>query len=173
MSRFGTHYRVANPTGVCAATGATLEPGSTCIATLCERKEDDGFDRLDFLPAAWEEGHRPEGLFSYWKTTVPEPDAKPKLLVDDTVLMDLFERLAEETRPHRIAFRFVLALILMRKRLLKFVGRQGTDEDERWLMQPKGSDPDLPPIPVANPHLTDEDIRELTGQLSEVLQGEL
>lgn len=173
MSRFGSQYKVARSTGVCAASGKPLAPGTPCIATLCERAEDDGFDRKDFLLEAWEEGHRPEGLFSYWKTVVPTADAKPNLLVDDTVLMDLFERLSEETRPQRIAFRFVLALILMRKRLLKFVGREGRDEDERWLMSPKGANPDTPPIPVLNPNLTDDDIRELTAQLSEILQGEL
>lgn len=173
MSRFGSQYKVARSTGVCAATGKPMEPGTPCIATLCEREEDDGFDRKDFLPEAWEGGHRPEGLFSYWKTIVPQTDARPNLLVDDTLLMDLFERLSEETRPQRIAFRFVLALILMRKRRLKFVGREGRDEDERWLMRPKGANPEMPPIPVVNPHLTDEDIRELTAQLSEILQGEL
>ncbi len=34
---------------------------------------------------------------------------------------------------------------------------------------PAGSDP----IDVANPQLTDEDVRELTDQLGEVLRGEL
>ena len=52
MSRFGTNYQVARPTGVCAASGDPLEPGAPCIATLCEREEDEGFDRLDFSIAA-------------------------------------------------------------------------------------------------------------------------
>jgi hypothetical protein len=173
MSRYGGQYSIARPTGVCAATGRPLEPGTSCIATLCEHPEDEGFDRLDFSIEAWESGERPAHLFSYWKTIVPSPDAKPNPLVDDAVLMDLFERLAEDDRPQRIAFRFVLGLILMRKRLLKFAGRTGEGEHEQWLLRPKGADADTPPLRVTNPHLNDDDVRELTAQLSEILQGEL
>lgn len=178
MSRFGTDIRVQGPTGRCAATDQPLEPGATCVATLVEREDDTGFDRLDYSLDAWESGARPEGLFSYWKTIVPEPTAKKKLLVDDTVLMDLFERLADDERPQRQAFRFVIGLILMRKRLLKFVGRaerSGDAQQEKWLLKPRGSgaDPDAPPIELLNPQLSDDDVRELTEQLSEVLQGEL
>jgi len=175
MSRFTSDYRVAPPTGRCAATDQPLEPGSTCIATLVERDEDDGFDRLDYSMEAWESGARPERLFSYWKTTVPESEQRRKLLVDDAVLMDLFERLSDDTREQRQAFRFVLALILMRKRLLKFIGRAETKEGEpeRWQLRPKGSDPDDPPMEVTNPNLTDDDVRELTDQLSEILHAEL
>lgn len=163
-------------TGVCAASGAALQPGDECIATLCERVEDDGFDRLDYCSKEWDSGTRPERLFSYWRTTVPASDAKEKILVDDSVLMDLFERLGEDTREQRIAFRFILALILMRKRLLRYVRRgDGGDvgKNEIWFMRPKGSDPDSPLIEVINPQLSEEDIRELSDQLTEVLQGEI
>lgn len=175
MSRFGTDYQVARSTGLCSATGQPLVPGSACIATLCERPHDEGFDRKDFSLEAWEAGARPEGLYSYWKTTVPAPDAKPRLLVDDTVLMDLFERLASDERPQRIAFRFVLGLILMRKKLLTFAGRQ-TDESgesslERWLLSTRGENPQT--YEVINPNLSDDDVRDLIDQLSEVLQSEL
>jgi hypothetical protein len=175
MSRFGTDYQVARSTGLCSATGQSLVPGSMCVATLCERPHDEGFDRKDFSVEAWEAGARPEGLYSYWKTIVPEPDAKPRLLVDDTVLMDLFERLASDERPQRIAFRFVLGLILMRKKLLKFAGRKARDPGdssaERWLMATRGENSQT--YEVINPNLSDDDVRDLIDQLGEVLQSEL
>ncbi|MHC4908162.1 MAG: hypothetical protein ACYTF9_00375 [Planctomycetota bacterium] len=185
MSRFGTHYQVARPTGICAASGEPLEPGTTCVATLCEREEDEGFDRLDFTLEAWDGGARPERLFSHWRMVVPAAQERRNLLVDDAVLVDLFERLADDERPQRRAFRFILALILMRKRELKFVGRRtepgsggeagpdGAPEVEYWLMRQRGADPDAPPIEVGNPQLSDDDVRELTAQLSEILQSEL
>src|SRR5687767_12372161 len=158
MSRYGSEYQVARHTGVCSATGEPLEPGSTCIATLCERAEDDSFDRKDFSLEAWNGGARPEGLFSYWKMIVPPPDAKPKMLVDDQVLMELFERLGSDERPQRIAFRFVLGLILMRKKQLKFTGRSTEDGKEYWLMQLRGpADQVPPPQKVLNPNLADDD----------------
>ncbi|MDY7107172.1 MAG: hypothetical protein SYC29_00910 [Planctomycetota bacterium] len=174
MSRFGTSYQIARSTGHCAATGERLEPGSVCIACLCEREEDEGFDRLDYSLQAWESGSRPPRLFSFWRTTISPPDDRRKLLVDDEVLMDLFERLADDERPQRAAFRFVLALILMRKRMLRFVGRKGGGEGEQewWLMRPRGEGSDRPPLEVLNPRLTDDDVRELTAQLGEVLHGD-
>jgi len=172
VSRFGVEYRVARSTGVCAATGKVLEPGTSCIATLCEVPDDDGFERRDYSTQAWEAG-RPEGVFSYWKTTVPDPNRKQRVLVDDTVLLDLFESLAGDDRRKRRAYRFILCLILMRKKLLRYVGRTGQGEDEQWLMLPRGVPAGSDPIDVANPQLTDEDVRELTDQLGEVLRGEL
>jgi hypothetical protein len=143
------------------------------MATLCERPEDDGFERRDYALEAWEVQGPPDDVFSYWKTTVPDPEGRRNILVDDAVLWDLFEALADDTRRRRQAYRFILALILMRKKLLKYVGRTGQGEDERWLMRPKGAGPEPPPLEVIDPHLTDEDVRELTEQLSEVLQSEL
>ncbi len=173
VSRYGTHYQVARPTGVCTATGEPLEPGAECMAALCERPDDEAFDRLDFSMSAWQAGARPEHLFSYWKTTVPLANERPRMLVDDDVLLDLFERMAEDERPQRVAFRFVLGLILLRKRVLKFVGRSGEGVQERWLFLPRKAEADQPPLEVVNPHLSDEDVRELTDQLSEILRGEL
>ena len=173
MTGFGTEYHVSRSSGRCEASGQMMEPGSACIATLCERPNQEGFDRKDFSLEAWEGGSRPEGLYSYWRTVVPHPDARPNPMVDDSVLMDLFERLASDDRPQRIAFRFVLGLILMRKKLLKFAGRSGSGADEQWLLQPRGSDPTMPPIAVKNPNLSDDDVRDLIDQLSEILQGEL
>jgi hypothetical protein len=176
MSQFAGSYQVSRSTGLCAVTGRVLQPGESCIATLCDREEDDGFDRADYSLDAWQAGHRPARLFSFWRTTVPDPGQKKNILVDDQVLMDVFDRLADEDRPQRIAFRFVIALILMRKKLLRFVGREknsaGDQPTEWWLLLPRGSEPETPPLRLANPQLSDDDIRELTAQLSEVLQGE-
>ncbi len=172
MARISNDYQVARSTGLCAASGQTLEPGEPCVASLCEREEDDGFDRLDFSVEAWDGGHRPPRLFSFWRTTVAHKEERKRIFVDDQVLSDLFDRLADDDRPQRIAFRFILALILMRKRLLKFVGRETTPDasSEVWLMRPKGTDPDSEPIRVHNPRLSDDDVRDLTAQLGEVLQ---
>jgi hypothetical protein len=181
MSRFGTDYQIARATGRCSATGRVLEPGSACMATLCERTEspmEEGFERRDFSLEAWEAGQRPEGMFSYWKTTVPRPDERPKLLVDDTVLMDLFERLGSDERPQRIAFRFVLGLMLMRKKHMKFIGRETKAGAEHWLLQQRGGEqPEVgaarETLSMVNPNLSDDDVRTIIEQLSEVLQAEL
>jgi hypothetical protein len=121
MTQFNTPgYDVGRPTGVCAFTGQAFSPGQPYIATLVE--EGESLARVDVDLAQWEAGQRPEHLFSYWRAVASEPNARKKLFVDDEVLMNLVQRLAGADQPQRLAFRFVLALILMRKKLLRYDG---------------------------------------------------
>ena len=181
-------YDVERPTGQCAFTGRTLEPNETYTATLVE--EGDALRRLDVSNQAWEAGQRPEHVFCFWKATVPEPTAKKKLFVDDAVLMNLLHRLAEADQPQRIAFRFVLTLILMRKKFLRYDGTQKRPaedaegqaiEQEWWLLTPKldlskgpmGKWDDSQTIDVLDPHLDEQQMQQVTEQLGEILQAEL
>ncbi len=141
------------------------------MAALCEREEDEGFDRFDYSEEAWESGYRPDRLFSNWRYTVPEAGKKPDIQIDDAVLVDLFERLASDQRPQRIAFRYILALVLLRKRKLQLVGREEYEGGELWLLRFRGTDCD--PVQVKNPGIAEEEIEHLSEQLSEILQGDL
>ncbi len=200
MTQFNTPtYQVQRATGKCAITGRELEPGEPYMATLIEvdpesverteaesadKSNDDasaandlGMRRLDICMEAWNHNPPPppDGIFCYWKTVVPEPTEKRRLFVDDAVLLNLFRRLEDDEQPKRQAFRFVLGLILMRKRLLKYEGSErvkgddGTDVDW-WLVKAKGEED---PIRVLNPRLGDDEVQQVTEQLSEVLDGEL
>ena len=171
MSRFGNSQGVSRPTGICTSTGDTLEPNGPAIAALCEREEDEGFDRFDYCVSAWESGVRPDLLFSYWRYTVPEAGKKPDIVIDDEVLVDLFERLADDEKPQRIAFRYILALVLLRKRKLRLVGREEFEGGELWLLRFKGTEGD--PVQVKNPGIAEEEIQDLSEQLGEILQGDL
>ena len=139
------------------------------------KSDSAGLKRVDVSLEAWEQGHRPDRLFSYWRSTVPQPHEKKKLFVDDEVLMDLLTRLGDHEQPERQSFRFVLALVLMRKRLLRYeCSEKRTDEcgqeREWWQMKPKGSDQ---PIDVLNPQINDEQIQKVTEQLGQILEAEL
>ena len=60
MARFGNSQGVSKPTGVCEATGDLLQPNTLAIAALCEREEDEGFDRFDYSRKGWDEGEKPK-----------------------------------------------------------------------------------------------------------------
>lgn len=189
MSQFNAPtYDIERPTGQCAFSGRKLEPGEPYIAALVEldpalvagdkpasAAAALGFKRLDISQEAWQKGQRPERVFSFWRSLVPQPNARKKIFVDDEVLLNLFRRLADADQPQRLAFRFVLALILMRKRLLKYDGtdRKTTDagqQEEWWRVIPKG---EVEPLAVLNPQLGEAQIQQVTEQLSEVLEAEL
>ena len=146
------------------------------------------FQRVDISIDAWESGHRPDRLFSYWRSVVPEPNRKKRLFVDDEVLIDLFERLADADDPDKIAFRFVLGLILMRKKRLRYDGHDtkpgpdGTDR-EWWRMtllpargkQHNHTSPDdtRKQFELLDPKLDEAQIQEVAEQLGQILDMEL
>jgi hypothetical protein len=129
--------------------------------------------RRDFSLEAWNSGKRPESLVCFWRTTAPEGDQKRRLLVDDDTLLELFDRLEGDERPQRIAYRWLMCLILLRKRMLRQVRIERGDDAEWWLVQKRGMDETIPPIRVLNPRIRDEDLQELSEHLGEVMQSEL
>jgi hypothetical protein len=101
---------------------------------------------------------------------MPVAEAKKKIFVDDEVLLELFERLADVTEPAKLNFRFVLGLILMRKRLLIYENTRLDGEKEFWTVRRRGRDGNLD---LLNPRLGEEQITEVSQQLSQVLNEEL
>jgi len=165
-------YDLGRSSGLCAATGRALAPGDAVVAALVEREADDGLDRLDYSLGAWDEGARPERLFCFWRRHVADPNVKPKPFIDDEELLALFDQLAEAEQDRQLAFRFILALILIRKRLLKHVGSSDADARPVMLVRRKGADAEAPPIEVEDPGMTAEAVEAATEQLSLAMRGD-
>jgi len=154
-------------TGSCSQCQKGFQELELYNATLVEA--EDGFQRRDFCQACWSESFRDQA-FSYWQAKVPKKEEKKKLFVDDTVLMDFFRRLTENPDESKNGFCFVLALILLRKRLLKYVSTEPQkDGSEVWLMKISGDDKDYK---VPNPHLDDQQIEQIRSELTSVLSGD-
>lgn len=169
-----TGYEIARATGVCAASGRPIAVGEEFIATLVQGDDEDRLERRDFSLEAWEGGARPERLFGYWRTRMHPPDAKRKAFIDDAALMDLFEQLEGVTEPARVSFRYLLALMLIRKRLLKYEGARREDGVSVMLVRPAtpaGATP-APQCQVVDPGMNDQAVAEAIEQLSAVLAGE-
>ena len=173
-------WEVAKTQGVCGGCGRSFEPKQEYYAALLERSQEveqgekekpqasGGFERQDYCQECWE--REPPETFCFWKARVPEPTEKKKLLVDDEVLLEFFERLAQESERVKINFRFVLALILMRKRILKYQQTQLRDGQEIWIM---GQVREQTKHEVLNPRLDDAQIEEVSEQLGAILRSEL
>ena len=86
------------------------------------------------------------------------------------MLMAFFERLERESEQEKIDFRFVLALILMRKRRLKYEATRVEYQSEIWRLRITG---DKQTVEVVNPHLDEEQIEQLSSQIGEILQTDL
>jgi hypothetical protein len=164
-------YSIARPLGKCAGCGRDIAPGERFTAVV--RETAAGLERIDLSAECWEKfDHSPAaGLLAYWQMVMPTgPAAKPKVFVDDTVLCDLFERLAESRdEPAKANFRFVLGLILMRKRLLIYESTHTDGGREFWKVRLKGREQ---MIDLLNPRLDEQQVAEVSGQLGQILNGE-
>ncbi len=159
-------WETAKPTGTCSVSGRQLEEGEEYYAVFFE--EGDSFRRVDYSLESWD--GQPANAFCFFKTRVPiQEEKKKKLFVDDGMLINFFERLASETEPVRLQFRFVLALILMRKRILRYEETVRDDGAELWQMR-LVKEKSL--HRVLNPHLTDEQIAGVSIQLGAILNGD-
>lgn len=141
---------------------------------LLEGAGEEELDRLDFSARAWEGGARaPEDrkVFATWRTVAHEPGRKADAVISADGLLDLFEQLADAEEPRRVAFRYVLALLLMRKRQLEYVGSR----DGKLLVLPRGAEEGTEPTRVHDPQaageLDESALAELVEQVEQVLDS--
>ena len=159
-----TGYEVGRPAGQCTVCGQQIAPESRFMAALVETPA--GFQRSDACPACWEKLDR-ANVLAFWQATMPRPEQKKKLFVDDSILCELLERLAEVSDAPKVNFRFVLALILMRKRLLIYESTRKEGESEIWSVRVKGREELLD---LLNPRLDESQMKEVGDQLAQILQ---
>ncbi len=179
MTRMGEPgFEIVKATGVCTATGRPIAVGEEFIAALVENAEGTGMERQDFSLEAWQGGARPQPiakLFGAWKTSMLPASEKKRVLVDDESLMDLFEQLQEATEPARISFRYILALLLMRRKLLKYEGTRRVDSPKGRVMQVRRStkvdEPPMPVMDVIDPGMDEQAIADAIEQLGAVIAG--
>ena len=164
--RIMANWDVYKPLGECSGSGQQMEFGDEYFGALLETEE--GLQRRDFSVEYWEK-EKPE-VFCFWKTRLPHPEQKKKVFVDDEMLMAFFERLTDETEAERLNFRFVLALILMRKRRLKYEATKVEQGQELWHLRVVG---EKRWVDVINPHLEEEQIEQLSEQMGQVLHADL
>ncbi len=159
-------WEITRPLGQCCGTGRQIAPGEEYFAALVET--ENGLERRDFCDEYWQ-SNNPQ-VYCYWRTRLPDPEQKKQLFVDDDMLMAFFERLEQESEREKINFRFVIMLVLMRKRRLKYDSTITRDGAEVWKLRVVGADQY---VEVVNPHLDEQQIQELSSQIGEILQVEL
>lgn len=159
-------WEINNSDGVCFGTGKKIENGQDYFAALVEIA--DGFERRDFCSDYWQQ--QKPNVYCYWKTRRPEAGTKKQIFVDDEMLMAFFDRLANETEQEKLNFRFVLTLILMRKRRLKYDSSKTDNGTELWRLRVVGENEF---VEVINPHLDESLIEQLSSQIGMILQVDL
>ncbi len=160
-----TDYQIQASTRRCAVTGRELQPGERFYTALVE---DGGkFVRQDFSPEAWQ--GPPANAFGFWAGRVPPPEQSRRPRFDDDLLFDCFQRLEGQSEPGRVNFRYVVALLLMRRKRLRFeeVRRQGDREVMLLRCARTGARYEM-----VNPQLTEEQMETVQEEVFKVLGWE-
>jgi hypothetical protein len=146
----------------CARTGRELQPGERFFSVIFDRGAH--LVREDYSSQAWQ--GPPADAFSFWMSRVPPRDQGKRLHIDEELLLDCFQRLVEGSEPKKVHFRYILALLLMRRKRLKFEEMRLENGQEHLLLRcPRTRAMHR----VLNPQLTEEELEKVQEEVQKVL----
>jgi hypothetical protein len=119
-------FEFQGPTRVCATTNRELRAGEKVFSGLF----DDGgqFVRKDFAAEAW--SGPPEGVIAWWVGRIPDAGRPARPTINDDLLVDCFEHLTDTADLGRQRFRYVVLLLLMRRKRFAFEDARKQDGRE-------------------------------------------
>lgn len=160
-----TEYQIQPPTLRCAQTGRELQPGDGYYTVL--RESPEGFVRVDYSVEAWA-GPPPDAI-AFWRARVPAAsESQRPQRVDDSVVLDLFHQLAAETQPGKLRFRYILALLLLRRKMLKLVDSVRESGQEILVLHEVSAARDHR---VVDPGLSGEEVAALQAEVDQMLRS--
>jgi hypothetical protein len=142
----------------CAKTGQPFQSGDVCWSILIE--QNGVLVRQDFSSEAWE-GPPPEAI-GHWRCEVTETAEAGRPKLDADSLFDYFLQLSDSPNIVQQQYRYVLALLLLRKRRL--VLEEVVEFDDRPTMRLVGSGGEGP-FDVPEEELNEDQIERLQQQL--------
>jgi hypothetical protein len=155
-------YQIQPNSRRCTVTGKELQPGERFYSALLE--EGIQLVRKDYGNDAWQ--GPPAGAISFWTGHVPTGTEKLKPRFDDELLEVCFQRLEEDAEPSRVNFRYVVALLLMRRRRLRYETSVVEDGVEKLILRCQRTQTKHE---VVNPRLTDDAMTRVQEEVFNVL----
>ncbi|MDR2391249.1 MAG: hypothetical protein LBE84_06200 [Planctomycetota bacterium] len=125
------NWRIPRRTRICARSGQALDLTKPFFSALIER--NDSFERLDFSIEAWPEVEK-ESFHSYWRNKGEDEKPNRRFPIDFERLRTFFDSLEGTEGRERSLLRYVLALILARRRKLRLDGMARTPNGDRLLL---------------------------------------
>jgi len=113
-----TDWKISKSSPHCHGCTVPFQLGQAYNSILIQTNE--GLQRQDYCEDCFQK-NRPEGVYYFWKRTlIAEADSAKRKgpVIDMDHVIEFFRRLEGETTPQKIAFRYILALMLARKKIL-------------------------------------------------------
>ena len=151
-------YKVSRCTRQCHHLKRPLREGEWYYSVVLESGDD--FVRQDYAAESW--GEPPEGAVGWWKCRMPTSDEKKMVLAPIEVLTDLLRQMGSQ--PDKAKSRYLLALMLMRKRVIRPVELEDQHADLlRIEVIATGAEIDIPVCGIARGE--SEQLREELDEL--------
>ena len=107
--------KLHRPHGACHRSRRAFVPGELFYSSLV--RSPTGLERIDCAAECWE--GPPDQTVAWWRSTFPTPQAGGAELAPVDVLLDVLEQL--DGQPDEAPLRYLLALELVRRRVLRLV----------------------------------------------------
>jgi hypothetical protein len=151
---------------VCARTQRPFQPGEQFYTLLF--REGEGFRREDLSEEAWAQRNENIRPFSFWKTRYEPPPAAPAEALAKESAEELLRRLLAQNDPVNANASYVLAVMLERKRVLKQVKTEQT-EDRPVLVYEHAKSGDVFIVPDARLRL--DELEHVQHEVSQLLKN--
>ena len=120
-------WHVRSRSRECAFTHRAFTDGETIVTALYPDPESSGYVRRDFSLQAWDElPPDVEPAFSFWKTSFSAPASDSVKEVEKLSPEEILRRLVDEDEDHTENTRYILAVMLERRKLLRETDQQRT-----------------------------------------------
>ena len=120
-------YEVQHSFRRCSITGREFAPGETYYSALVA--EGAELRRCDYAADAWQ--GPPAEAIGFWKSQIPSRTEGKKHWAPNDVMLQFWDELAEQ--PERQDMRYVLTLLLVRRRVFR-VEEEKSDDQGRELL---------------------------------------
>jgi len=154
-------FEVQRCTRQCAETGRQLQPGETFYSVLTVVGAE--VVRQDFAIEVWQ--GPPEGALGWWQSQMPSADARRIHWAPNDVMLHLLEEM--ETQAEMADMRYVLTLLLIRRRVLRLEETEEDETGQQWLVVYSHKKETTSRVLVATP--TPERVVQIQDELAKLL----
>jgi len=156
----------------CELTGEAFEDGQEFYTCIFEDPNSDAFLRCDYAVPSWArvKGELDPPPYSFWKSTYKAPEQEErKPRIEDTSAEGMLRRFMEEDDPSTENARYILALMLERRKTLIPTDSKET-ETRKLLFYEHAENGDV--FIVADPGLRLDEIETVQQEVSDLLAAE-
>ncbi len=160
-------WKISRRHNKCTHSGKKFADGQSFYTCIFDDPEGEGFLRKDFSEAAWKELAETFKPFSFWKTTCkyPQEETQVEVLGNESA-ETMLRRMIEEDEASTENARYILTLMLERKKNLHPVGVKETDSSRLLLYEHRASG-DV--FVIRDPRLKLDEVEKIQEEVSQLL----